>query len=92
MDIIEFIESYIGAIILLAITHLIFKLIKFVKICDIANHTEKTYTQLEQLNYKLEQMLNNNYDNDEIIDEINQTTKNIEKSLSEVDNKDYIIK
>lgn len=92
MDIIEFIEGYIGAIILLAITHLIFKLIKFVKICDIANHTENTYTQLEQLNYKLEQMLNNNYDNGEIIDEINQATKNIEKSLNEVDNKDYIIK
>lgn len=92
MDIIEFIEAYIGAIILIAITHLIFKLIKFVKICDIANNTEKTYTQLEQLNYKLEQMINSNYDNNVIIHEINKSTKNIEKSLSEVDSKDYIIK
>ncbi len=92
MDIIEFIEAYIGAIILLAITHLIFKLIKFVKICDIANNAEKTYTQLEQLNYKLEQMINAHAYEISQIEEIIKRTEIIEKSLSEVDSKDYIIK
>lgn len=92
MDIIEFIEAYIGLIILVGVTYLIFKLIKFIKICDIANHTEKTYTQLEQLNYKLEQMINAHAYEISQIEEIIKRTEIIEKSLNEVDSKDYIIK
>lgn len=92
MDIIEFIEAYIGLIIIVGVTYLIFKLIKFIKICDIANHTEKTYKQLEQLNYKLEQMINAHAYEISQIEEIIKRTEIIEKSLNEVDSKDYIIK
>lgn len=68
------------------------KLILFIKVCENEKNTRKSYQDLEIIKIELEEIKNAHAYEISQIEEIIKRTEIIEKSLSEVDSKDYIIK
>ena len=90
------IENNIELILCITVIYIIitytFKLILYIKICDNERNTRKSYQDLEIIKKDLEEMKNAHAYEISQIEDIIRHTEVIEKSLSKVDNQNYIIK